>query len=50
MKFRYPAVDPDPNIYRDTRTELQKMESILRTTSQILDKDQVTAFDIAFFP
>ena len=41
MKFRYPAVDPDPNIYRDTRTELQKMESILRTTSQILDKDQL---------
>ena len=41
MKFRYPSVDPEPNFYKDTRTELQKMESILRTTSQILDKDQL---------
>ena len=41
MKFRYPSTDPEPNFYKDTRTELQKMESILRTTSQILDKDQL---------
>ena len=41
MKFRYPSADTEPNFYKDTRTELQKMESILRTTSQILDKDQL---------
>ena len=41
MKFRYPSSDPEPNFYKDTRTELQKIESILRTTSQILDKDQL---------
>ena len=41
MKFRYPSTDPEPNFYKDTWTELQKIESILRTTSQILDKDQL---------
>ena len=40
-KFRYPARDPPPNAFRDTRTELEKLQSILRTTSQILDKDQL---------
>ena len=33
MKFRYPTSDPEPNFYKDTRTELQKIESILRKTS-----------------
>ena len=42
MKFRYPTSDLDSNFYRDTRTELQKIESILRTTYQILDKDQLS--------
>ena len=40
-KFRYPAKDPAPNAFKDTRTELEKLQSILRTTSQILDKDQL---------
>ena len=40
-KFRYPACDPPPNAFRDTRTELEKLQSILRTTAQILDKDQL---------
>ena len=37
QKFRYPSIDPEPNIFNDNRRELQKIESILRTTSQILD-------------
>ena len=41
QKFRYPSVDPEPNMFKDNRTELQKIESILRTTSQILDPDQL---------
>ena len=32
---------PPPNTFRDTRTELEKLQSILRTTAQILDKDQL---------
>ena len=36
-KFRYPAKDPAPNAFKDTRTELEKLQSILRTTSQILE-------------
>ena len=38
-KFRYPTRDPQPNIVQDKRTELEKIQSILRITSQILDKD-----------
>jgi hypothetical protein len=38
-KFRYPTRDPQPNVVQDNRTELEKIQSILRTTSQILDKD-----------
>ena len=45
MKFRYPTSDPEPNLYKDTRTELQKIESILRTTSQILDQDQLSIWN-----
>ena len=39
-KFRYPGVDSAPNSYKDNRNELEKIQSILRTTSQILDKEQ----------
>ena len=35
QKFKYSSVNPEPNFFKDTRTELQKIESILRTTSQI---------------
>ena len=45
QKFKYPTSDPEPNLYRDTRTELQKIESILRTTSQILDQDQLSIWN-----
>ena len=41
QKLRYPSVDPEPNMFKDNRTELQKIESILRTTSQTLDPDQL---------
>ena len=42
-KFRYPTRDPQPNIVQDKRTELEKIQSILRITSQILDSHiQVT--------
>ena len=45
QKFKYPSPDPEPNIFRDSRTELQKIESILRTTSQILDPDQLSIWN-----
>ena len=45
QKFKYPSPDPEPNIFRDTRTELQKIESILRTTSQILDPNQLSIWN-----
>jgi hypothetical protein len=38
-KFRYPTRDPQPNVVQDKRTELEKIQSILRITSQILDKE-----------
>ena len=38
-KFKYPTRDPQPNTVQDKRTELEKIQSILRITSQILDKD-----------
>ena len=38
-KFRYPTRDPQPNAVQEKRTELEKIQSILRVTSQILDKD-----------
>ena len=46
-KFRYPTVDPQPNIFKDQRTELEKVQSILRTTSQILDKDNLAIWNDA---
>ena len=36
---------PWPNIFRDSGTELQKIESILRTTSQTLDPDQLSIWN-----
>ena len=41
QKFRYPRDDPLPNTFKDTRTELEIIQSILRTTSQILNKDNL---------
>jgi hypothetical protein len=41
QKFKYPAQDPPPNDFQDTRTELQKIQSILRISSQILDQDNL---------
>ena len=40
-KFSYLGKDPLPNEFQDKRNEIEKIESILRTTSQILDKDQL---------
>ena len=47
QKFCYPKDDPQPNIFKDTRTELEKIQSILRTTSQILDKDNLKIWNDA---
>ena len=41
QKFKYPAQDPPPNDFQDTRTELQKIQSILRISSQILDAENL---------
>ena len=41
QKFKYPAQDPPPNDFQDTRTELQKIQSILRISSQILDQENL---------
>ena len=38
-KFRYPRVDPEPNV--DNRSEQEKLESVLRTLNQILNQDQL---------
>ena len=47
QKLRYPKDDPQPNIFQDTRSELEKVQSILRTTSQILDKDNLQIWNEA---
>ena len=41
QKFKYPAQDPPPNKFQDTRSELQKIQSILRISSQILDAENL---------
>ena len=41
QKFKYPSKDPPPNTFQDTRTEQEKVESILRMTSQILDAENL---------
>ena len=41
QKFKYPSQDPPPNKFQDTRTEREKIESILRTSSQILDAENL---------
>ena len=34
-KFRYPRVDPQPNLIVDDRSKQQKLESVLRTLNQV---------------
>ena len=41
QKFKYPAQDPPPNKFQDTRSELEKIQSILRISSQILDAENL---------
>ena len=46
-KFRYPTTDPGPNIYKDTRTELEKVESIIQIASQVLDGPNLEVWNTA---
>ena len=41
QKFSYPHVDPEASDIVETRTDDQKMASILRICSQILTKDEL---------
>ena len=36
-KFRFPATDPDENIIKDTRSDLEKISDIIRVWSQVLN-------------
>ena len=41
LKFKYPSQDLPPNKFQDTRTEREKIESIFRISSQILDAENL---------
>ena len=45
LKFKYPSQDPPPNKFQDTRTEREKVESILRISSQILDAENLDVWN-----
>ena len=45
QKFKYPNRDPPPNTFQDTRTEREKVESILRISSQILDAENLDVWN-----
>ena len=44
-KFRYPRVDPQPNLIVDDKSEQQKLESVLRTLNQVLTQDQLDVWN-----
>ena len=44
-KFRYPRVNPEPNLLVDNRSEQEKLESVLRTLNQILTQDQLDVWN-----
>jgi hypothetical protein len=43
-KFQYPRVDPEESKFVDERSDHEKMASILRISSQILSKDELTVW------
>ena len=44
-KFVYPKIDPQPSDIIDSRTEPQKMQSVLRTLSQFFTADQLEVWN-----
>ena len=44
-KFQYPRVDPEESKFVDERSDHEKMASILRISSQILSKDELTVWN-----
>ena len=45
MKFQYPHVDSEESKIVDERSDDEKMASILRISSQILSKDELTVWN-----